>query len=118
MKGLSYAERVLKLYQDIDQLISQHYSQKKPKEMLPCRKGCSECCSQFFEVSEIDHIKSFRRKDIKKLVSRAKDQVNLIKNDNPHFLKQMMSTKNLSNIDLIKYAKDKYRFNYVFLVYS
>ncbi|NFL87368.1 YkgJ family cysteine cluster protein [Clostridium botulinum] len=48
----SIGVRLEKLYQKIDTRIAEHYknSNKKP----PCRKGCSNCCYQFFEISDFE----------------------------------------------------------------
>jgi Fe-S-cluster containining protein len=46
-------KRTLNLYQTIDSRISQHYTAHK--KQAPCKKGCSSCCSQFFEISELEY---------------------------------------------------------------
>lgn len=49
----SYINELKKLYQQIDAHIGQHYQAHPSKALLqPCKKGCSFCCSQFFEISE------------------------------------------------------------------
>lgn len=45
-------EAVKRLYREIDCEIDKHYNQKKNK--MVCGRGCSSCCSQFFEVSELE----------------------------------------------------------------
>lgn len=42
----------LKLYQDIDTTIEKHY--KSRKKQPPCSNGCASCCSQFFEISDLE----------------------------------------------------------------
>lgn len=42
-----------KLYQRLDETIDNHYASRKKKP--PCSKGCASCCSQFFEVSELEY---------------------------------------------------------------
>ena len=49
----SYTE-TLALYKAIDQTIDEHFDQHK--KQAPCAKGCASCCSQFFEISELEFI--------------------------------------------------------------
>jgi len=46
-------EKTLTLYKKIDETISTHFSTHKKQP--PCKKGCSSCCSQFFEISEVEY---------------------------------------------------------------
>lgn len=52
MLGKSLSDRTLSLYNDIDEAIETHFSAQVKK--APCTKGCSSCCSQFFEISELE----------------------------------------------------------------
>lgn len=44
--------KALTLYTDIDLAVENHYKGRKKRP--PCAKGCSSCCSQFFEISELE----------------------------------------------------------------
>jgi Fe-S-cluster containining protein len=49
----SYLGTLKQLYHDIDLAINNHFNDfPDHKKTLPCKDGCSACCSQFFEISE------------------------------------------------------------------
>lgn len=48
----SQAGSLVKLYQRIDNKISQHYCNNQLKSK--CSKGCSECCYHYFTISDIE----------------------------------------------------------------
>jgi len=50
----SFGYKTLDLYKRIDSKIEAHYKGKK--KQAPCAKGCSACCSQFFEISEVEYV--------------------------------------------------------------
>ena len=43
----------LALYAKIDQTTDAHF--KAHKRQAPCAKGCASCCSQFFEISDLEY---------------------------------------------------------------
>lgn len=43
----------LDLYKNIDKATTSHFQGNKKQP--PCAKGCSSCCSQFFEISELEY---------------------------------------------------------------
>lgn len=42
----------LNLYKSIDQTIEVHFNHRRIQ--APCTKGCASCCSQFFEISQLE----------------------------------------------------------------
>lgn len=59
--------KALTLYKDIDKAVENHY--KSHTRKAPCAKGCASCCSQFFEISELEFM----------LISEAIHELPLIK---------------------------------------
>lgn len=85
----SEINKALNLYKQIDEAISSHY--KTHKKQPPCKKGCSTCCSQFFEISEVEYAiidKSLHELPIEaqlELKMKAKKLVESLKKDWPDF---------------------------------
>jgi len=51
----------LELYKQLDDTIEAHFLTHK--KQAPCAKGCSSCCSQFFEISELEFMLMFEAID-------------------------------------------------------
>lgn len=49
----SFAMKIENLYETIDKKIGKHYLNQRKQP--PCKKGCSSCCYQFFEISDIEY---------------------------------------------------------------
>jgi Fe-S-cluster containining protein len=77
------------LYKNLDHTIKQHYLNRKIQP--PCAKGCASCCSQFFEISEIEfhwiksHIKNLSSEAQLTLQENANILTSLFKENWPAF---------------------------------
>lgn len=49
---ITYYDRTKEIYNTIDTKIDAHYENKR--KQAPCSKGCASCCSQFFEISDLE----------------------------------------------------------------
>ena len=54
MLNNSFGCETINLYKRIDTKVDTHFKGKK--KQAPCAKGCASCCSQFFEISEVEYI--------------------------------------------------------------
>ncbi len=52
-------QSAIELYKKLDISISEHF--KTHKKQPPCNEGCTSCCSQFFEVSELEFALIFEK---------------------------------------------------------
>jgi len=56
---MNYFDRSKEIYINIDTKIDNHYKNKR--KQAPCSKGCSSCCSQFFEISDLEFVVIFEK---------------------------------------------------------
>jgi len=101
----------LALYETIDNVIENHYNSHKKK--APCAKGCASCCSQFFEISELEFLlisEAINDLPIAKkneIILRAKNLFSLFKDNWPSFYEAFFSpnTINLLTDDYYKHPE-------------
>jgi Fe-S-cluster containining protein len=107
----SIIARLYRLYTELDN----HIERKKIENSLEfnCTKGCSECCSHCFYVSEselvliLDYLKSnWSKADIEYVINTAKRQWSIILRDDPLFAKQLQV--DITGKDLNFYIKRLY----------
>jgi Fe-S-cluster containining protein len=112
----NFYTNALTLYGQIDEVVEMHYNTHKKKP--PCAKGCASCCSQFFEISEleflliseaIDALPSEKRNA---LASRAQTLFSLFKDNWPSFYSDFF-TPNTINLLTDDYYEHPQRFKVV-----
>jgi len=104
----------LKLYGQIDEVIASHFRTRNKKG--PCAKGCSSCCSQFFEISELEFMLIFEsindlsaeKKQL--LAQRAEALFSVFKEHWPSFYEDYFSPKT-STLSTDDYYKHPERFD-------
>ena len=114
----SYIQSLQDLYKIIDERIEQHYRLQPNKALTqPCKKGCSYCCSQFFEVSEgeamyilsyIEGLTSEQKAYYKELISRTYE---LFIREYPEFHKKYFADSQNEVFDEESYFDDETRFD-------
>lgn len=88
-------DKALTLHQSIDDAVTNHYASKKKK--APCAKGCASCCSQFFEVSELEfliifeHLNTLSESEQKQIAEDAETIVHAFKEYWPAFYTEYFS---------------------------
>ena len=106
----------LDLYKRIDDVITAHF--RTHKKQAPCAKGCASCCSQFFEISELEfcliyefigHLPAEKQLMFK---SNAKTLFSLFEEHWPIFYKTYFTTETI-RINSIDYYKHPDRNNIV-----
>lgn len=110
---INYYDRAKKIYIDIDTKVDNHYENKR--KQAPCSKGCSSCCSQFFEISDLEFSLIFEKltslDEQKKLYYKEKSEtlMSIFKEHWPSFYKEYFSKETimLNNSD---YYSHKERF--------
>ena len=99
----SYVASLYKLQRDIDQEIEK---QAKEKEIeIECKRGCCECCSQCFCVSEtefvqiLDFMKRERpQNELLGIIEKSKYQWNFLKANDPLIAQKLQSTLTLREL--------------------
>jgi|LGVF01.2.fsa_nt_gb Fe-S-cluster containining protein len=103
----------LKLYHDIDTAIENHF--KVRKKQPPCSNGCASCCSQFFEISELEFelifemIDKWTDSDKKELFKRAEILFETFKEHWPNFARNYFSPDTIT-LNTDDYYNDPERF--------
>lgn len=96
-------EKILKLFDDINEKLENHYKGKRRKP--PCAKGCASCCSQFFEISELEfaviyeEIKKLDEKKIYELSNRSMVIYSSFKEHWPKFYADYFLDNNIKRND-------------------
>lgn len=96
-------EKALTLFDNIDKKLENHYQGKKRKP--PCAKGCASCCSQFFEISELEFsiiyegIKHLDDNKLSDLSSRSKILYGSFKEHWPQFYADYFNEDNIKRND-------------------
>lgn len=96
MLGKTLGVRALSLYTEIDIAIEKHYKSKAKK--APCAKGCASCCSQFFEISELEFalmyetIKTYPLEKQTLLAEKAQIWISVFEDKWPDFYKEFFSS--------------------------
>lgn len=101
------------LYNKIDSKVTKHY--KKSVVQAPCKKGCAYCCTQFFEISDIEYAliieymltKSDYEREIYRI--KAHSLVNFFIENHPDFYKRYFS-KDAVYEHTAAYYQDETRF--------
>lgn len=113
---MTYAQQVLLLYERIDQLVEEHYQNNRYRKKLPCKKGCDECCHQFFEVSEVEfyiilkHLSTWNKRHIERITNKANKLMVHIKQNNPVFFNRMICTDGATIDSFVNHSRNPYRF--------
>lgn len=109
----SIAAKVLKSYRKIDNVIQEH--QNNTVEKPPCKKGCSECCYQYFAVTEaefyiiLDEIKKWDEKAKQDISIKAKLYKDEFTKSYPK-LAQFLDTRHTGKADpLIELGKSVFK---------
>lgn len=94
IKDTSIVARLYKLYSRIDNEIVDQKERNKIEFI--CKKGCSECCSQCFNVSEsefiviIDYLmKNWDSEKVNDVIKTCKEQREIIRHDFPEFTQKL-----------------------------
>jgi len=104
---------IIDLYKQLDDTTKAHYLKKKKQP--PCAKGCSSCCSQFFEISELEFSLIFeeieRLSDEKKarLAQKSQYLFSLFQEHWPSFYNDYFTSEN-STLNTDDYYKHPERF--------
>lgn len=75
----SLAAKCLSLYGKIESIIKNYYN--SGQQTPPCKKGCSDCCYNYFVISNIEfkiickELQNWNKKQINKLVSATYKQM-------------------------------------------
>ena len=84
----SRAAHVVRLYRDVEQTIGD-YRATSPKQP-PCREGCSNCCSDYFPVSQVEFElllvymeRHWSKDEIAEAFDRAEENLLLLEKENP-----------------------------------
>lgn len=120
----SFIANLYRLQNEIDQEIEKQKGEKKLE--FECKKGCIECCSQYFCVSESEFIlifdyiiKNWEMNKVEDIIDKCKEQWWVIKKDYPGFaeiLKENITGKDKHDfLKTIMFNPSKLPFPCVFL---
>lgn len=114
MLSNSYGCEIINLYEKIDVKIAAHYKDKK--RQAPCAKGCASCCSQFFEISEVEyiiilnHLKEWDKSKLDTIIETANIYSQVLEKHHNKFYKKYFSKDVTEEFSLDDYYKDSERF--------
>jgi len=102
------------LYKRIDHTIEVHFD--KQKTQAPCGKGCASCCSQFFEISELEftiiaqHLNQLPADEQATIAKRASDLFASFQDHWPSFYEAFFTPKTIHlHTDAYYQHKDRYK---------
>lgn len=114
----SYIRSLQELYKIIDERIEQHYQSDTNKTLAqPCKKGCSYCCSQFFEISEgeamyilsyLEGLSPEQKAYYKEMITRTYE---LFIREYPDFYKKYFADSQNEVFDEESYFEDETRYD-------
>jgi Fe-S-cluster containining protein len=89
----SFAAHLLKLYSRLDDIISKHY--ETTGHSYPCKAGCSQCCYDYFPISDIEfdlitiEMRSWGKEQIDKLIGKTGNLWNRMVYINPKYTRNL-----------------------------
>ena len=110
----SFGSETMELYKNIDLKVDTHFSNKR--RQAPCSKGCASCCSQFFEISEVEyviilnHLKDWEEAKINKLIDTVDLYNKLLKKYHNKFYNEFFSVDMKQEFSCNKYYNNPERF--------
>lgn len=114
----SYASDLQQLYKRIDATIQMHYFKNPAKnKKQPCKKGCDDCCSQFFEISEgeammiLEHLKTFTTEELNSIKNNLQETYDYFVSEYPDFFNAYFSNSGQEAFDSDAYFTDETRFD-------
>ncbi|MCK8058520.1 MULTISPECIES: YkgJ family cysteine cluster protein [unclassified Fusibacter] len=96
-------DQLTDLYRKLDETITNHYKGKRLQP--PCSKGCSSCCSQFFEISELEfavikeQVDSLSQTEKNELSLRAETLMDLFRENWPDFHETYFSKQTIDVVN-------------------
>lgn len=114
MQNNSFGCETLDLYRKIDMKVEAHYRGKK--RQAPCTKGCSSCCSQFFEISEVEyvvilnHLKEWDKGKLDILIEIADIYSQVLEKHHSKFYRKYFSEDTAEEFSANLYYKDPERY--------
>jgi Fe-S-cluster containining protein len=87
----SRAAHIVRIYQEVDNEIQEY--QQQHGYTPPCQKGCSACCYDQFNVSQVEfellihEMQSWPQKEVEEVFDRALDCFETVKKEYPEFYK-------------------------------
>lgn len=118
----SRAAHMLNMFENIDQVISDY--QQMHGSSLQCAKGCSNCCYDYFIISEVEfeiilkHIeKTWKKSEVDKLYTKAHTSLETFKKENPDLYRTLTEKTTLPKqaMDFSKYVRPRTSFPCPFL---